>query len=382
MNGPGDANRLPGQPTFGTIGESDLGEVADFLARQARPGEASGTSRMSPERRLRWLLAENPARVDGVPFGWSVRDPAGRLVGTLLCVPLRVAVCGGVGAEGGDGRGEGVTCTALMSCKFFVDAPYRGAGLVPFRSYLRLAAAHPLFCTSANALSGELFTQAGGHAIAGTDHTMLGVRRPAPLAEEWARRRVGGAGRSAAAVARVLALPLRVVRRSVAPRRRPGERGGGLTLLNSVDDLSTFRLAPSTGAVTVVRDEPYLRWRYFSGESAAEVYRFQFAGEPDRLLVIDTLRAGYRSQIRVLNVLDLWPPAAPECAPALAAALAERFEPRFDAIWLRGQPTEAETVLKSAGWLRHDFPAPLGWCVDRHNVFPTRHWYLMPGQSE
>ena len=350
---------MPHRVTFNIIAEADIADVAAYLTLQARPGEVVSASPMSPERRLRWLLLQNPARTPEVPLGWCIRDAGRRVVGALLCVPFRVAA-------------RGVTRTALMSCKFFVDELYRGAGLVPFRSYLKLGRQYPLFCTSANAVSGELFAGAGGYAIAGTDHTMLGVGRHAPLAEEWLFRRTGRPELS-----RVAALPARLL-----PRRSIGRGEGELRPLASVEEVVALDLPPPGDAIAVVRDLSYLRWRYFSGESANEVLCFRGIGAAARMVVVNQVRSGHRSQIRVLNVLDVWPPLDADSAPPLVRLLGQRYHGRFDALWLRSQPPPAEAALGRIGFVRHLFPAPLGWCIDEPGLLPTSEWYLVPGESE
>ena len=342
------------------IEPADIPQVATFLERQRRPGDAPATGPLDPQQRLRWLLRENPARADDIPLGWCIRDGEGRVAGAMLCVPLRIA------GEGFDGR-------ALMSCKFFVDEAHRGLGIGLFMRFLKLGQRFPLLATSANAASGALFAQFGGYAINGTEHTMLGVRRPAPLAEEWFHRRT-----HRPALARLLAFPARF-----APSRmkiRPGDDAGAeLIPIPQPDDL---QLLPPAGALTIVRSQPWLRWRYFSADRAAcDVFRFRCNGD-DRLLVTNMIASGYRGQIRVLNVLDVWPPLSTSSARVLPALLHERYKDRFDVIWLRGQPREVEQALSATGFISHHFPAPLGCCIDRAALLPARNWYLMPGESE
>lgn len=346
-------------PAFNVITEADISDVAAYLARQAGTGDATTSQGSLPERRLRWLLLENPARVDDVPLGWCIRDARQNVIGTLLCVPFRVAA-------------RGVSRIALMSCKFFVDEPYRGAGLVPFRNYLKLGRQYPLFCTSANAVSGELFAGAGGNVIAGTDHTMLGVARHAPLAEEWVFRKIGRP-----ALSRITALPS-----CLLPRRKLGRSESELQPLTSVEDVMALELPPPRDSVAVVRDPSYIRWRYFSTDSANEVLCFRGRGAVARMVVVNQVRWGHRSQIRVLNVLDVWPPLDADTASSLVQLLWARYEGAFDALWLRSQPPEAEAELRRLGFMRHRFPAPLGWCIDPSGHLPTRNWYLMPGESE
>jgi hypothetical protein len=345
------------------IQPTDIPQVATFLERHRRPTDTPATGPLDPEQRLRWLLLENPARADDIPLGWCIRDADSRVSGAMLCVPLHLA------GPGFDGR-------ALMSCKFFVDEPHRGLGIGLFMRFLKLGQRFPLLATSANAASGALFAQFGGYAIPGTEHTMLGVRRPAPLAEEWLHRRT-----HRPALARFLSTPARF-----APSRmkiRPGDDAGAeLIPIVQPDDLASLHLPSPAGALAVVRDQEWLCWRYFSPDHAAhDLFRFHCNGE-DRLLVTNVIESGYRGQIRVLNVLDLWPPLDPRSVRALPPLLQKSCKDRFDALWLRGQPQDVEQVLRTAGFIGHDFPAPLGCCIDRAALLPTRNWYLMPAESE
>lgn len=352
-------------PTFVPIVEADFAELAGYLTTKAPAGEAVAREAMPAERRLRWLLLENPVREADVPLGWTVRTAEdGRIVGALVCVPFRV----GIG---------GVTTTAVMSCKFFVDEAFRGVGVAPFRAYLKLGRRFPLFCTSANAASGELFRGAGAYVVGGSDHAMLLVARHGPVVEEWVYRRIGRRG----GMARVLAGPA-----WLKPRRRSpvGSSQGVLRKLSSAEE-ATALAVPATiaTAVAVVRDEAYLRWRYFPGDSRKDVYAFTAPGAAARLVVVNQVSSGHRGQIRVLNVLDVWPPLDAGSAGAFASALHQRYDGQFDVMWLRAQSAEVEEGLsRDAGFIRHAFPAPLAWCVDPTPFLPTRDWYLVPGESE
>jgi GNAT superfamily N-acetyltransferase len=351
---------MPAAPLVSPILESDLPEVAAFAARYARAGEAVAGD-LSPLDRLRWVLLENPARSSDIPFGWCARDASGKkIVGMMLCVPFRVGV--------GD-----FSCTALMASKFYADPRYRGAGVGPLMRFVQEGRRFPLLMTSANAVAGELYRKCGASPIDGMDHTMLGVSRAGPLAEEWFFRRTGNA-----LVARVLSCPARLMGRAIAG----SAIGGELTLLRSQEAGVTPLWAAPREVLAVVRDADYLRWRYFGKERGREVYRFRFASGEDRLVVVRLTRSGHRWQIRVLDVLDIWPPADAEVAAALVGALAGQYAGAFDLIWLRSQPTDAEQTLRAIGFIRHAFPAPLGWCIDRASLLPTKRWYLMPGEAE
>jgi GNAT superfamily N-acetyltransferase len=351
---------MPTTPNVVPVTESDLPAVAAFAAGQARAGEPVAEGALSPEERLRWVLLENPARAADIPFGWCVKDGEA-IVGTLLCVPFRV------------GAGE-FACTALMASKFYVDPRYRGMGVAPMMRFLQEGRRFPLLMTSANALAGEIYRKCGAFHLDGMDHTMLGVTRPGPLAEEWVVRRTGQ--RTAA---RLLSLPAGVLRKPVRASIADSE----LAVMHLAQEATTPPLPRPQETLAIIRDVDYLRWRYFGREGGKDVYRLRVAGQEDRLVVVRLARSGHRSQIRVLDVLDLWPAASPLVAERLIGHLAARYAGRFDVIWLRSQPPETEQALQQRiGFMRHDFPAPLGWCIDRSGMLPTRRWYLMPGEAE
>lgn len=352
---------MPASPQVSPISETDFPELAAFAARYARAGEPNSANGFSPEDRLRWVLLENPARSSDTPFGWCARDGDSKTtVAMLLCVPFQVGV-------------DDFSATALMASKFYADPNHRGAGIGPLVRFVQESRRFPLLMTSANAIAGELYRKCGAYQIEQIDHTMLGIRRPAPLAEEWAFRRT----RSASA-ARLFALPGYLIRRSIG--RSPAE--GELMPLTSADQATMSPWPRPRDAMAVIRDANYIRWRYFGRERGKDVFRFRMPEAQDSLVVVRLARSGYRGQIRVLDVLDLWPPADPQVAASLVSNLATRYNGLFDVIWMRSQSPETEQMLSQIGFVHHAFPAPLGWCIDRDGRLPTRRWYLMPGESE
>lgn len=352
---------MPASSQVSPILESDFADVAAFAARYARAGEAVAAGDLSPLDRLRWVLLENPARSSDIPFGWCAREASGnQIVGMMLCVPFRIGI-------------EDFSCTALMASKFYADSLHRGAGVGPLMRFVQEGRRFPLLMTSANAVAGELYRKCGASPIEGMDHTMLGVSRAGPVAEEWFFRRTGSA-----LAARVLSCPARLVGRAIAG----SAIGGELTPLQPEKAGVSPLWAVPREVLAVIRDADYIRWRYFGREPGKDVYRFQSEAGEDRFVVARLARSGHRLQIRVLDVLDIWPPAKPEIARPLVSALAMRYPGAFDVIWLRSQTVETEQSLREIGFVRHVFPAPLGWCIDRAGRLPTARWYLMPGEAE
>jgi len=209
------------------------------------------------------------------------------------------------------------------------------------------------------------------------DHTMLGIRRPRPLVEEWLFRKT-----CRPAIARFLSMPAAMAPSRKLARLRDEVGKSELRRLQNADQIAEMHLPPATNALSVVRDRDYFHWRYFSGARENHVYRFHRKDDQDRLVIVEEIRSGYRGQIRVLNVLDIWPPVTSESAVTLVASLVDKYRCRFDTIWLRGQSAVAEDALRTLGFVQHQFPAPLGWFIDKGDRLPTKEWYLMPGESE
>ncbi|HET6250173.1 MAG TPA: hypothetical protein VFE47_20955 [Tepidisphaeraceae bacterium] len=349
--------------TVGEITESKIPDVADFLARQVPPGEAKAAAPPPPRERLAWLLLENPARAADIPFGWRIIDNGGAIAGAAICTPFHIS-------------SGGIRFTALMFSKFYVDLPYRSMGLGLLMRFIKLGSRYPLFCTSTNAVAGAMFKKVGAAKIDRLDHTMLGICRLQPVAEEWIYRKI-----AVRAAARMLSLPAALGRGRIAGLLKDS-CGGELEPLSSAGELGSWQPPTVEGVTAVVRDRDYLAWRYFSRERGKDAFIFRFAGEAERFVAVNEVRAGYRGQIRVLNVLDVWPPTTAGSATALCAQLSLRYQGRFDTIWLRSQSPAAEEALADAGFARHMFPAPLGWYIDRENKLPAKDWCVMPGESE
>src|SRR5207237_9463685 len=72
-----------------TLTEADLHEISQTRRRWS--GESADADPVALERRLRWLILDNPAMMDDVPAGWVVRTSNGQLAGKMFCVPQRFA---------------------------------------------------------------------------------------------------------------------------------------------------------------------------------------------------------------------------------------------------------------------------------------------------
>lgn len=368
------ANTPPPPPasTIHEIGPGDIGEVAELIHREASGTPASPELAAALTARMRWLLADNPANLAGVPWGWLLRDEHASVVGAMTCTPLRVAC----------GEWSG---TALMSAKWFVNQAHRGAGLGLFLRYLKLGRSHPLIATTAGPQSVPLWEKFGGFEISDSDHECVGALRVGPLAEEVIQRRVRSrpVARLCGALGAVIPAGLRSARRA----------GAGVTLdrLASADQVTAMGLRGPEGVISTVRDRAFLHWRHFSGPDAApspgahagrEVLACTLPSGSRAVVITQLSRRGYRMQTRTLSVLDVWGQLSPSEMPALAGALARRSQGTCDAIVFRALGVDAQRALAGCGFVRRGFTQPTTWCIDKANLTPTRSWYLVPGDAE
>jgi hypothetical protein len=117
--------------TIQPIPTSALPDVARFLRRwRADRDKESSIERQVPEdvasteRRLRWLLVDNPAAAGVDQHGFCIRDDEGAIRGLDLAFPNALVV--------GDRRVMG-----LCSGAFFVDPEARSLGFFLFKRHLR-----------------------------------------------------------------------------------------------------------------------------------------------------------------------------------------------------------------------------------------------------
>jgi hypothetical protein len=95
------------------------------------------------------------------------------------------------------------------------------------------------------------------------------------------------------------------------------------------------------------------------------------------------LRArGGRGQVRALMVLDYWGALPPGAIADVARQLAALYRERADVIVFRGQPAARQRVLREAGFVRRALPRAIGVCIDRHDLLPTRSWYMVPADGD
>jgi hypothetical protein len=341
------------------LSERDIGEIACFVAVQ------SGRSWEAVKAHLQWFLLENPARRDHDPLGFGLRF-AHQLVGCILCVPQ-------------DFRCGNDRIVLLGSSSFYVDDDHRGQGGRIFLKYSRLANQWPLFGTSANAEAAALWKAAGARPIPHSNEELFGVLHWPPVIEEFTHRRYSNrlmsrlAGSSISNLAKLFR-PLKIDN-GECDALRP------LTSAGQVNDLSIHNPASK---LTAMRDLPYIRWRYFSGrDSTVAAFAFRSRRPDQELLVAVNQRTrGYRRQIKTLNLLDVYPEAPPEEWLRIVAALIGRYRNDVDAVVLRNQNTDQQTLFCGRGFQRRVFDAPTSWLLDKTKLLPTHDWYPVPADGD
>jgi len=291
-----DAKRFELQPVLGSV----LPEVARFLhSREARREQRSPIERLvredalSSERRLRWLLVENPLAEAGRHYGLCIREASGGIAGLLLSFPSAFLA--------GDQRLLGVG-----SGSFFVEPQARTLGFYLFKRYLNTPGYSVFFSTTCNADSGALWRRLGACAVPNSESGYilpldLEVMLPAFLA-----------GRTSSAVAAAIA---RVVgRRADRVLRVLGRRSSTAFAVDPCRDweklAALFRRHRSAHWITTDRSAAFLEWRYgpSSPSQLVDIWVFRDPrGNEGWFSVGNTIR-GRQGQIRGGVLLDaIWP---------------------------------------------------------------------------
>jgi hypothetical protein len=358
MSAPNPANPCP-KVNLVDLVDKDLPELAAFVASQ------SGKGCDETLAHLTWLLLENPARLELISLGCGARASNDALVGCVLYLPQMFVA-------------RQNPMLILGSSCFYVDESHRGSGGAIFLKFTRAANRSPLFGNSANAVAAQLWKARGANPIANSDHELLGVIHWPPVAEEIAARR--GTAKS---VARAIGAATAWLR-SVRKLRLPANLESELVQLSSVERAAGLTRAEPSDSLTALRNERYIRWRYFSTtDPSIALFAFddQRVQAPTFVAVNERAR-GHRAQIRALNVLDIFPKPQPDRILAIVAALQERYYNRTHMIVLRGLDEPSQKALIAAGFRRRDFESPNGWLFDPRGLVPTRQWYFVPADGD
>jgi len=276
------------QPILG----SAVPAVASFLHRW-HADRGGGLSIQRIERRLQWLLIENPLTTDVSHHGFCIRDDSGVIRGLLLSFPGAFLAA--------DQRLLG-----LCSGSYYVEPQARAMGFFLFKKYLNSLGYSFFFSTTCNAASAAIWHKSGASAIpdSETEYILplkLDVMLPAFLAARTSSRLVAGTartfGRCANSMLRLFA-----------------QKSGKLTVERCRDweKLSElFRRHRSQNLITTERSAQFLQWRYGPGSPnhPSDIYIFRDQlGNEGWFSLGKMIRRRHQVQVRGCVLLDaIWP---------------------------------------------------------------------------
>jgi hypothetical protein len=278
--------------------DTTLVDVAHFLHRSIGRQRASSAelpvqeNARSIERRLRWLLIENPVGRESSEHGLWIRDASGGVQGLLLAFPGSFLA--------GDRRVLG-----LGSGGFFVEREARTLGFYLFKRYLNSLGYDFFFATTCNANSSVLWKAVGAHALPDSDTEYIlplkiDVLLPAFLS-----------GRTSSVAAKEVARAIGWCANPVLERFQ--RRASELVVepCRDWDKLSELFLRHrSTDRITTERSVTFLQWRY--GPNAAnepfDIFVFRDASGNEGWFALGTIIRGRHGEIRGRILLDVvWP---------------------------------------------------------------------------
>lgn len=313
------------QPVLGPA----LPDVADFLHRwRNNQGVNAGVqnarqrapkSALSIERRLRWLLVENPLATEGNTLGNCLRDRMGMIRGLNFCFPSAFLA--------GEQRLYG-----LCSGSFFVEPPARSMGFFLFKKYLSTPGYSFYFAATCNAKSEPLWRNLGGRAVPNseTEYILplrLDVMIPAFVATRTSSEVASGiariAGRCANPVLRFLARP------SAHLTIEPCQDWEKLSEL--------FRRHRSADSITTDRSPEFLQWRYGPASPLypCDIYLFRDQQGNEGWFSLGNL---IRRGVRGCFLLDAIWPKEKMSFRGIFHEIVRLASTRADAVFFRRQP--------------------------------------------
>jgi hypothetical protein len=278
---------------------SALPDVAAFLHR-SRSSEADASPTGSPareslgsiERRLKWLLIDNPVASTEGTLGHCLRDCAGVIRGLNLHFPVTF--------QSGD-----KPLLGLCSGSFFVEPPARSLGFYLFKKYLNTPGYSFYFASTCNTNSSELWRSTGGFPVPNSQmEYILPLRLDAVISayvssrtsSQVAARIAGMCGRSANPILRLLTSSS--AKLSVEACQD----------WQKLSELSRRHRSPDH--ITSDRSPALLQWRYGPGSPSypCGVYLFRDELGNEGWFSLGHLTRGKRGQFRASVLLDaIWP---------------------------------------------------------------------------
>jgi hypothetical protein len=300
-----------------------LPEVAVFLQRWRKDAETGQAETIhSIERRLRWLLIDNPVAVAETVLGHCLRDDLGVIRGLNLCYPAAFV-------------SANQKLLGLCSGSFFVEPEARSLGFYLFKNYLRTPGYSFYFASTCNTISGELWKSIGGCQVPNSEiEYILPLRLDAVIPAYVAART---SSQAAAGIARLCG-------RGANPILRFLSRPTAKLLVEPCQDWEKLselaRRHRSPRHITSDRSPALLEWRYGPGSPSypCGVYLFRDEAGNEGWFSLADLSHGQGSKIREAVLLDaIWPQAGTSHKSLFQQILSVAVD-TADAISFRWQP--------------------------------------------
>lgn len=278
---------------------SALPDVAVFLHR-LRTSETEDSPAKKPvsetvgsiERRLRWLLIDNPVATPDSTLGYCLRDGSGVIRGLNLCFPVAF-----LSAE--------KRLLGLCSGTFFVAPPARSLGFYLFKKYLSTPGHSFYFASTCNTTSSELWRSIGGRPVPNSETEYI-----LPLRFDAVIRAYVAAKTSSQIAARIA----HMCGRSANPILRFRTRSSAKFALEPCQDWEKLselsRRHRSPDYITSDRSPALLQWRYGPGSPShpCGVYLFRDELGNEGWFSLGHFARGEGGQLRASVLLDaIWP---------------------------------------------------------------------------
>jgi hypothetical protein len=318
---------------------SAIPEVAAFLQRSrlrdaaATPlfSELAAESTQSLERRLRWLLVENPIGEECSNFGYCIRDDYGAIRGMDLAFPAAF--------QWGEKR-----LLAFGSGSFFVDPEARSHGFYLFKRYLSSPGYNFFFSASCNMRSAALWRHVDGHPIPGSDMEYVVPTTLETLLPAFAATRTGVAPAVARSCGRIADAVLRF-------SRRPASDVTVEPCLDWQKVSGLWHVHRDPNQITASRTTAFLQWQYGCGSplDRSTIYLIRDKQGREGWFALGRICRGRQGKLRALVLLDaVWPRASSLLESILRESVRVAAS-EADLLLLRPRPELP--VGKYSGWI-------------------------------
>lgn len=300
--------------------QTALPDVAAFLDQRISSKGKGGPVQL--ERRLRWLLMDNPAATEDTPLGYCLRDDFGAIRGLNLTFPANF-LSGGRQLRG------------LGASSYYVDGTAQSMGFFLFKKVLNIPGFAFHFASTCNFDSSELWKSVGGCAVphSETDYVLplrMDVMMPAFIASKTNSGAAAGLARmfgwAADPILRLLTRP-----------------SAGLKVEPCEDWEKLAELARRHGndkVTTTDRSAAFLEWRYGPASPfyPCQVHLIRDQQGNEGWFALIELTKGRQGAFRESSLVEaVWPVDRMNFKDLLSKAL-KLAALRSDAVFIRPRP--------------------------------------------